>query len=545
MSQLAKTEKKAFILYTLIANFAASKFIYNVPVSNSILAQYQELEYKVEQELEACLDEYIPATITLPEKGRVNSLKSTIVLRRILNETDIAYQKELIPLLVKNYPKYVTDIKVLCKKDEDDLSLSDCETDCDSYFTDYNLRDFAILAFMTSDYFGEKYQIDVKSLNSYIIKEIKNMTTDFMSTPNAMAVKETLSPMKFSMDKKSMKDYADSWHYIYREHSYDSSNKIYIDPFYAFDFVAMGSGIAPEDIIDTAAITRSDNLYTAYATLMSLRHRRDGIDTPLDSESTSNARTEQLITITFLFNLINKLVCDKYTAEVKTSIRKSLSKMPIDITPTRQLDDTVRYKKLQKENDRLSSEVKSLRKQNQDTTNVLFSTKKREGVLREKVEALNAENIRLKDFVPVAECEEQAENKLVEPKQIDLCVDGEPMELDIASTLNELNAIFDNKKIVFVGGNEKLMKKIRAKYPKAIILEESRIASSDTVIKNADAVMFKTDSVSHSLYAKCKQLADNSRVPIAYINDVSSVELIEKQIKEKLDIIWNIQEGGS
>lgn len=79
--------------------------------------------------------------------------------------------------------------------------------------------------------------------------------------------------------------------------------------------------------------------------------------------------------------------------------------------------------------------------------------------------------------------------------------------------------------------------------PNAITIHNKEIAVCDNLIKNADAVFFKVDSMSHGLYEKCKSIAQKANVPVAYIPEITSVKMIEKTAYEMLTSMLVKKEG--
>ena len=89
-------------------------------------------------------------------------------------------------------------------------------------------------------------------------------------------------------------------------------------------------------------------------------------------------------------------------------------------------------------------------------------------------------------------------------------------------------------RIIIAGGNENLMKKFRTIHPDIIIINDGRMANCEAVVRNADILFFKTDCISHSLYDKCKDIANTCKVFYDYIPKTTSINLIEQIICEKI-----------
>lgn len=90
-------------------------------------------------------------------------------------------------------------------------------------------------------------------------------------------------------------------------------------------------------------------------------------------------------------------------------------------------------------------------------------------------------------------------------------------------------------KIVIAGGNENLMKRFRQVHPSITVINDKQIASCRELIQNADYVFLKVDCMSHSLYAKCKNIAQSNGVPVVHMPEITSISMIEEFIREKME----------
>lgn len=99
-----------------------------------------------------------------------------------------------------------------------------------------------------------------------------------------------------------------------------------------------------------------------------------------------------------------------------------------------------------------------------------------------------------------------------------------------------------NKKIVVVGGDPNLIKKIRVKQPNLYILDRNRLASCDSAVQAADIILFKTDSMSHALYKKCRNIAERYSIPFDYIRKTASVSKMEAAIYTIVEKHFNEKE---
>lgn len=244
-------------------------------------------------------------------------------------------------------------------------------------------------------------------------------------------------------------------------------------------------------------------------------------------------------TLVFTFALFINMMCEKYSKEVKASLRKELfgnvSKNHVSES---------RNEKMHKELSELRKANNSLLLQRDELQRYRESSLKRENALQAKLEkaldeisqleqALDEDNINLDDS--------QAEGPALE---LSIELGDGSFDLDDEEDYSlRLNGLLGENKVVFVGGNENLMKKFRNRNPNAITIHNKEIAVCDNLIKNADAVFFKVDSMSHGLYEKCKSIAQKANVPVAYIPEITSVKMIEKTAYEMLTSMLVKKEG--
>lgn len=98
----------------------------------------------------------------------------------------------------------------------------------------------------------------------------------------------------------------------------------------------------------------------------------------------------------------------------------------------------------------------------------------------------------------------------------------------------ELDKMLEQYKVCIVGGNTNLVKKFRSKHSNGIYIGREKEGSCDQTIRGSDVVLFKFESCGHSLYDKCKSIAQRAGIPYGYIDDVASVNLLERDIYCKL-----------
>ena len=147
--------------------------------------------------------------------------------------------------------------------------------------------------------------------------------------------------------------------------------------------------------------------------------------------------------------------------------------------------------------------------------------------LLERIQALEKENARLKELVP-QDPEPQPEEAAEEPEPIDYRA--------------ALTDIFHAKKIVFVGGHQNIMGKFSKRYPDAIAIPQNRVPFAEQQIVQADALLFKTDSMGHKEYTPVKAIAERNNIPVAYVGNFANVELMEQDVYQQLEKLRFVKE---
>lgn len=176
-------------------------------------------------------------------------------------------------------------------------------------------------------------------------------------------------------------------------------------------------------------------------------------------------------------------------------------------------------KELRGQNRALTTETAEARNKHAGLQTKIEQQQKRISQLEAELEELKRQN---------AELRQDVEGLLPHPADADSmpAVDG----ADVATTDYRamLSSVFDAHKIVFIGGYETtVMQKFAQRNPSAVVIPLARIASSEAQIENADAILFKTDHLSHSDYFKVKSIAYRKHIPFDYLGDGTNVQRLE------------------
>lgn len=228
-----------------------------------------------------------------------------------------------------------------------------------------------------------------------------------------------------------------------------------------------------------------------------------------------------------------RMLAEKYAAEVKYSIRLEL--FGDAKNPSVKSDGSAAgaaIQRMQKKLDEAKEMAERAIQAKDSAETLLAQAKKRESALSEKVEMLTAElrsmqtmwvdhSICCNEALPVQE-EEEDDDEIEEDEVL--------QEVDSVDYSLMLQPIFQNHTIAIVGGNPNLMKKFRGRNPDALLIEKSKTSTCDQALSQADVLLFKTDSMSHVQYNKCKGIAKRLGIPVGYISNLASVELMEKEV---------------
>lgn len=203
-----------------------------------------------------------------------------------------------------------------------------------------------------------------------------------------------------------------------------------------------------------------------------------------------------------------------------------------------QLERTVERQKAEIANEKAT--MKTLRSQNRELTTEIAETRNKYAGLQSKIAQQQERISQLESQL------EELQRKNVDlqqdiadllPQSSDSGVDSIPDDSDTTATDYRaiLAPVFAAHKIVFIGGYEtSVMAKFSQRNPAATVVPLSRIAVSESLIENADAILFKTDHLSHSDYFKVKSIAYKKRIPFDYLNSGTNVQRLEENTAEIL-----------
>lgn len=173
--------------------------------------------------------------------------------------------------------------------------------------------------------------------------------------------------------------------------------------------------------------------------------------------------------------------------------------------------------------------------------------------LREKIAALTAENNGLHDKnaslmrkcnylqsqlqpddencqeCETVECDEIAPENQVE---YEAAQEESPDDTD---WIERLNGYLENRRIVLVGGALNLQKNLKRELPELVLIDKEQNTLSNDSLSHSDIVFVRYSSLSHSLYQKVRSICERYSVPIDYVGPQTAVELLAKEMVQKLD----------
>lgn len=186
---------------------------------------------------------------------------------------------------------------------------------------------------------------------------------------------------------------------------------------------------------------------------------------------------------------------------------------------------------LQKE---LTAEQKAeegLRAAAQKSSEESLAARNRLAKLQSRLEKQEAENEALR--ARIRELEKKQAAPAPEPETV-----SEPASEETSESAPDysvlLAGIFAEKRVVFVGGDHNIMGKFERKYPDAVVLPRDSATISETLVARSDAVLFKTDSLSHKEYNQAKAIAERNGVPVGYIGNYANLGKMEADVYKEL-----------
>lgn len=237
--------------------------------------------------------------------------------------------------------------------------------------------------------------------------------------------------------------------------------------------------------------------------------------------------SQQVLCFKIILNLFSELVTttrrellNKYEIDTEEKVPKNKEKkkdsLPIDYSEALRHAER-RIKVLGEENQRLFNEKNSATKR---ATNLAIRLEEAEKLNQKLSKKIPQEP---KKVEKVEKCiTEQIPTVAVEKKEVNY-------------TFGDLRALSDRYKIVIAGGDENLLKKIRAEFPKIVVFESKAVSGVESFIRNADFIFFRYSSLNHSLYQAIKNVTKSKNIKYDYLTTSTSLELLVNDICLKIN----------
>lgn len=228
----------------------------------------------------------------------------------------------------------------------------------------------------------------------------------------------------------------------------------------------------------------------------------------------------------------NKLLSDIVVSALSRKCKEQLLKTTSVSTEKKTSGINETIQKLETELERLRSTNTELNERLLSATNKDNKKDAKISALDEKVKDLQGElkikqsevkNLRkqLEKFTTAKE--EKTENS----KQIDY--------------IEKLARFSEVHSVVFVGGNPNLVSKIKPIFEHiTFVLDDEKGKLTNELVKNADIVLYKTDSLGHSCWQAASSRCKTYGIPEGYIGNITNVDALARNICESIEVTLGI-----
>lgn len=367
-----------------------------------------------------------------------------------------------------------------------------------------------------------------------VLRMVKPINTRFTEEER----REFLTGTKIAGKEKTLLGYDNLWNstrekWLYRQPDCWDTNSL-VNPFNVLMNLSLKTGCGIFGKGYSGLISKQDNQDIISALLS--EHERNDVDVEIGEEDARGKKEVPDNRPIVVPHNFDTLFC--FSAVIDTLMRNNveLQKERLRQIIEKKMTDSSYVRKIEAENDSLHAEldalnarIKRLEKSNKELYEKYASSQNRIDALKTR-RAGEEQKATIKASAPEPPVEEPAP----EPEAPIIPAPEPVIELTEEEISDELDRIFNEHKIVLAGGNANLINKFTSKHPDVCILDKNRIASCDLLVRNASAILFKTDSMSHTLYRKCKQIATSAGIPICYVPETASVPKMEHAIYDLL-----------
>lgn len=471
-----------------------------------------------------CFETSLPATVALPSQIRENSIILTAAFY-------LLYSKQ-VELNTKERTLIAKEISETLHHEVENMSIflreKEFQTDvCETMFNFHPEIIAALFLVLTSE-LSEGVPDDP-------ILKIWEGYTRFINPMRDIREEEAVSIIKkrdrFVGSRKNFGDYISTW--MDTPSLSNPRKTLAANPYILFSRAAMSAGIDFSCLVpDEILITKDESETAARCAVYAQNEDVDFDSEKIRQEYTQMPDARADYNRAFLSAIMIRKVATFYSREIIANLKRQMfgteqQQKVFD----RQLKSLQKAKelveKLCEENAQLKAKVSEIDSQKE-------SFRKKEYALKGQITSLTKQledaNCRISELKILLDTNKEAVDLGTALQEAGF----EDIDQELKTHHDELVECERRYRIIIAGGNENLMKKFRTMHPDIVIINDARIANCEAIVRNADILFFKTDCISHSLYDKCKDVANTCKVPYGYIPETTSINLIEQIICEKI-----------
>lgn len=228
----------------------------------------------------------------------------------------------------------------------------------------------------------------------------------------------------------------------------------------------------------------------------------------------------------------NKIIADLIVSVISRKLKDAALQKQTTISK-----DTKVYVDENKRVEELEAKNKVLIHQNKELSEKLDQVKRKAGKEDSRMDSLEKKVKELEAALKEKE-KELEEYRRVEEESRETDILPEVVERDYESILSKFT---EENSTVMVGGNYNLVSKMKKILPNVTyVMTQDASKLTDELVKNARIILFKTDSVSHSLWEAALSKCNRYGVPYAYPKELTNTNALMRSmcevIEEKLGI---------
>ena len=223
----------------------------------------------------------------------------------------------------------------------------------------------------------------------------------------------------------------------------------------------------------------------------------------------------------------NKLLSDIVVSALSRKCKEQLLKT-VSVSSEKKGPDT--NETIQK----MEAELERLRSTNAELNEKLSLTANKDNRKDVKISSLEEKVRDLQDELKIKQSE--IENLRKQMERFLSTKEKEFVEEKKIDYVSQLNQFSETHSLVVVGGNPNLLSKIKPIFEHiTFILDEEKGKITNELVKNADIVLYKTDSLGHSCWQAATSRCKTYGVPEGYIGNITNVDALARNICESIE----------